>query len=91
MHAGLLELLTAILAAVLNLSTLVANQPKIARRGLLVLLKTNSSLFEVVSTRVRMPSGRVVVVKMHRLKSGAPRQKGLEPAQLGVNILHACQ
>lgn len=52
MGAGLLELLTAILAAVLNLSTLVANQPKIARRGLLVLLKTNSSLFEVVSTRV---------------------------------------
>lgn len=66
MHAGLLELLTAVLAAVLNLSTLVANQPKIARRGLLVLLKTNSSLFEVVSTRVsvyehaRLPSSRLL-------------------------------
>lgn len=45
-------MLTAVLAALLNLSTLVANQPKIARRGLTVLLKTNSSMFQVVSSRV---------------------------------------
>lgn len=41
------------LAALLNLSTLVANQPKLARRGLMVLLKTNSSLFQIISNRVR--------------------------------------
>lgn len=40
------------LAALLNMSTLVGNQPKIARRGLTVLLKANSSLFQVVSSRV---------------------------------------
>lgn len=45
-------MLTAILAALLNLSTLVANQPKIAKRGIMVLLKTNSSLFQVVSNKV---------------------------------------
>lgn len=50
---GVLEVLTAVLAALLNLSTLVANQPKLAKRGLLVLLKTNSSLFQVISCRVR--------------------------------------
>lgn len=45
-------MLTAILAALLNLSTLVANQPKIAKRGIMVLLKTNSSLFQLVSNKV---------------------------------------
>jgi hypothetical protein len=50
--AGVLEVLTAVLAALLNMSTLVGNQPKIARRGLTVLLKANSSLFQVVSSRV---------------------------------------
>lgn len=40
------------LAALLNLSTLATNQTKLARRGLLVLLKVNSTLFELVSARV---------------------------------------
>jgi hypothetical protein len=49
-----LELMTAVLTALLNLSTLLSNQPKLAKRGLMVLLKTNASLFEVISCRVRL-------------------------------------
>jgi hypothetical protein len=55
-----LEVLTAILAALLNLSTLVANQPKIAKRGIMVLLKTNSSLFQLVSNKVMQGLGKIL-------------------------------
>lgn len=64
--AGVLEVLTAVLAALLNLSTLVANQPKIARRGLTVLLKTNSSVFQVVSSRVSHACWGTTYISRHR-------------------------
>jgi hypothetical protein len=50
--AGVLEQLTVVLAALLNLSTLRSNQPKMARRGLQVLLKSNTSLYQVIGSRV---------------------------------------
>jgi hypothetical protein len=50
--AGVLEQLTVVLAALLNLSTLRANQPKMARRGLQVLLKSNTSLYQIIGSRV---------------------------------------
>jgi hypothetical protein len=53
MHAGVLELLTAQLAALMNLSTLRANQPKIVKCGLPAVLKANTSLYQVISCRVR--------------------------------------
>jgi hypothetical protein len=61
-----------VLAALLNLSTLVANQPKIARRGLTVLLKANSSMFQVVSSRVShtgLGVARDIVRHAHRSHS----------------------
>lgn len=42
-----------LLAALLNLSTLRANQPRMSRRGLLVLLKANTSLYQIIGCRVR--------------------------------------
>ncbi|WIA12059.1 hypothetical protein OEZ85_012136 [Tetradesmus obliquus] len=48
---GVLEQLTVVLAALLNLSTLRSNQPKIARRGLQVLLKSNTSLYQIIGSR----------------------------------------
>jgi hypothetical protein len=56
--------LTAVLAALLNMSTLLGNQPKIARRGLTVLLKANSSLFQVVSSRVCCMTLHIFIVTM---------------------------
>jgi hypothetical protein len=50
--AGVLEQLTVVLAALLNLSTLRSNQPKLARRGLQVLLKSNTSLYQIIGSRV---------------------------------------
>lgn len=41
-----------VLAALLNLSTLRSNQPKMARRGLQVLLKSNTSLYQIIGSRV---------------------------------------
>jgi hypothetical protein len=52
-YAGVLEQLTVVLAALLNLSTLRSNQPKMARRGLQVLLKSNTSLYQIIGSRVR--------------------------------------
>lgn len=56
-HAGVLELLLVLLAAMLNLSTLRSNQPKLAKKGLMVLLKANTSLYQVISCRVSMLLG----------------------------------
>jgi hypothetical protein len=50
--AGVLEQLTVVLAALLNLSMLRSNQPKMARRGLQVLLKSNTSLYQIIGSRV---------------------------------------
>lgn len=51
---GALDVLGATLAALLNLSVLKANQPKIARRGLMVLLSANSTLNQLISSLVRL-------------------------------------
>lgn len=45
---GMLELLLANLGALLNLTTLQANQPKVARRGLMTLLSGNTSLYTAI-------------------------------------------
>lgn len=44
----MLELLLANLGALLNLTTLQANQPKVARRGLTTLLSANTSLYTAI-------------------------------------------
>lgn len=62
--AGVQELLTVVLAALLNLSTLRANQPRIARQGLRVLLSANASLYEVVCARDDPPLAEVALLNM---------------------------
>lgn len=61
----MLELLLAVLGGLLNLSTLPANQPRVARRGLTTLLSANTSLYTAVMDLVgwRVHVGGLPVVK----------------------------
>jgi hypothetical protein len=49
----MLELLLASLGALLNLTTLAANQPRVAQRGLTTLLSANTSLYSAIMDLVR--------------------------------------
>ncbi|KAF8071180.1 hypothetical protein HT031_001262 [Scenedesmus sp. PABB004] len=61
---SVLELLTAALAALLNLSTWRANQPLLARRGLTVLLRANTSLYQAITARAAPAPGEVRLLDM---------------------------